>query len=68
MTKREFVVVSAFSGILLCEYEDWRAYVEEVFGRKFYAHEMATDEFWEELKQKSEKELKKICEETNEQS
>lgn len=32
MTKKEAIVLSAFTGVLLCDFDDYQKYVENLFG------------------------------------
>ena len=62
MTKREKQVVSAYTGVLMCDFSDFHGYVEEILGRPVWTHEMALDEVEKEIKEKSKKEFLSICE------
>lgn len=53
MTKREGAIVSAFTGVLACEFSDFHAYVEEKLGRAVFTHEMASDKVAAEIKEAS---------------
>lgn len=59
MTKREGVVLSAYTGVLLCEeFNDVHLYIEELMGRPVYTHELPALE--EEIRKRAEKEFKEI--------
>lgn len=61
MTKREKQVVSAYTGVLMCDFGDFHEYVEEILGRPVWTHEMALDEVENEIKEKSKEEFLEIC-------
>lgn len=41
MTNHERVVVSAYTGYLMCDFNDVHRYVEEKLGRPVWTHELA---------------------------
>ena len=61
MTQRERLVVSAYTGYLMCDFSQVHEYIEQVMGRPVWTHEMATDEFETELKKRVKPELLKLC-------
>lgn len=65
MTKREKIVVSAYTGILMCSFDDLHKYIEELFGRPVWTHEMAHEKTQAEIKEKSKAEFLKICGDNN---
>ncbi len=58
MTKREAAVISAYTGMLIGEFEDFHAYAEEVMGRPIFTHEFPS--IAEELKEKSKSDFMSI--------
>lgn len=63
MTKREKQVVSAYTGILMCDFSDMHEYIEEIMGRPVLTHELADENILDQIKDKSMEEFLKICEE-----
>lgn len=61
MTKREKIVVSAYTGVLMCNFDDLHKYIEELFGRPVWTHEIANEKVQAEIKEKSKVEFLKIC-------
>lgn len=61
MNKREAVVVSAYTGVLMSNLADLQDYVEEVMERPFWTHEMGDKSFAEELKELAKPEFLEIC-------
>lgn len=50
MTKREAAIVSAYTGILLGEFGEMHKYIETLFGRPVFTHELGDERFFEKLK------------------
>lgn len=50
MTKREAVIVSAYTGYMLSSFEDMRRYADSLFGREVFTHEMGSVAFTERLR------------------
>lgn len=64
MTKRECAVVMAFTGTTMLTGNDigiFYSYLEELFGRPVYSHELANELCWAEIKEKSQKDFVEIC-------
>jgi hypothetical protein len=41
LTVEQAAIVSAFTGVLACDFNDMQEYVEKVMGRPVYTHEFA---------------------------
>lgn len=53
MTKRESLIVSAYTGYMICEnFGDLHEFIEEVMERPVFTHELASEEFNSELREK----------------
>ena len=61
MTKQEKIVISAYTGVLMCDISDLRKYIEKILGRPVYSHELADDNVCEEIKAKSKADFLDIC-------
>ena len=64
MTKRECAVVMAFTGTTMLRSEDIKIfydYLEELFGRPVYSHELGNELILAEIKEKSQKDFVEIC-------
>lgn len=59
MTKREKIVVSAYTQILMCDFGDLHEYIEELMGRPVWTHEIHM--LAEEIRRRSKKEFLEIC-------
>jgi hypothetical protein len=65
MTDRERAIVTAHTGINMFKGEKLGIlydYIEEKLGRSFIDLEMATEEFWIELKEKTKSDFISLCE------
>lgn len=55
MTKREKCVVSAYTGVLMCDFADLHQYIEQLLGRPVWTH------VWKEIKEKTKPEFLELC-------
>ena len=49
MKKREALVITAYTGTLLCDFSDFQDFASEIIGRPIFTHEMAHEEISEEF-------------------
>lgn len=61
MTKQEKIVVSAYTGILMCDFDDLHQYIEEKLGRPVWTHELASSEVQDEIKKKTKADFLALC-------
>lgn len=61
MTEHEKIVVSAYTGVLMCEFGKVHEYIEKILERPIWTHELAREELWEQIKEKSKTDFLKIC-------
>ena len=61
MTKQERVVVSAYTGYLMCDWNDVHKYVEEKVGRSVWTHEFADLEFQKEVQKVTRPDFLALC-------
>lgn len=61
MTKQEKVIVSAYTGKLMCDFGDAHEYIEKKLGRPVYTHELADKNIWKEIEEKSKEDFLDIC-------
>ena len=66
MTKHEAIVVSAYTGFLMCDFGDVHEYIEKKLGRPILTHEFADKSIWEEIMEKTKPDFLKICAEVQE--
>lgn len=44
MTKQERLIVSAYTGVLMCDFSEFQTYVEQLLQRPVFTHELAMDD------------------------
>jgi hypothetical protein len=57
MTKREAAIVSAYTGVLLGDFDELHKYIEEIMGGDVFTHEPGNREKWGEIKARSKPDL-----------
>lgn len=62
MTLHEKVVLSAYTGILMCDMSEVHQYIEKLLERPFWTHELASEALWEQIKEKAKPDFLKIIE------
>lgn len=63
MNKEELLYLSAYTGYLLCDFDDFHAFAEKILGREIWTNQMASAEFWQELNRAVSPVVKSICDE-----
>lgn len=48
MTKQERLIVSAYTGVLMCDFSEFQIYVEQLLQRPVFTHELAMADVWSE--------------------
>ena len=66
MTKQEKIIVSAYTGYLMCDVSDVHKYVEELLGRPVWTHELSCEHVQREIMEKAKPDFLKLCEKTDE--
>lgn len=61
MTKQEKIVVSAYTGVLMCDFSDLHEYIEKKLGRPVWTHELASEEVQKEIRQKAKDDFLELC-------
>lgn len=61
MTIDEKIVVSAYTGYLMCDFDLMHRYIEKIMGRPVWTHELGMDIFNKELREKVKPDFLKIC-------
>lgn len=63
MTKREQVIVSAYTGYMITnDFDAVQQYIEKKLGRSVFTHELADPKVLKEIQEKVMKDLLDICE------
>ena len=66
MTKQERIIVSAYTGYLMCDFDDLHAYIEKKLGRPVYTHELGNEKTWQEIQRAVQEDFDKLCNEEEE--
>ena len=61
MTKQERLIVSAYTGVLMCDFSEFQTYVEQLLQRPVFTHELAMYDVWREIKEKSKPAFMALC-------
>lgn len=61
MTKQERIIVSAYTGVLMCDFSDVHEYIEKKLGRHIFTHEMAYREVLEEIRVATKEDFLSLC-------
>ena len=62
MTHREKVIISAYTGVLMCNFGDVHEYIEKILNRPIWTHELADENVWNEIKEASKPDFITLCE------
>lgn len=65
MTYKEAVVISAYTGVLMCDFDDVHKYIEEKLGRPVWSHELGLEEIQNEIRKKCKPEFLELCKEAD---
>ena len=61
MTKQERIIVSAYTGVLMCNFDDVHKYIEEKLGRPVFTHELGCDKVEREIKAATKSDFLALC-------
>ena len=61
MTEKEKIIVSAYTGFLMCDFHKVHKYIEDKLGRPVYTHEMAFDSVQKEIREKTKSDFLGLC-------
>jgi len=62
MTLHEKVILSAYTGILMCNMSEVHKYIEKLLSRPVWTHKLSSEILWEEIKEKAKPDFLKIIE------
>lgn len=60
MTKREAAIVSAYTGVLIGDFDEMHKYIEELLGRPVFTHELAAPVIQAKIRELSKKDFVNI--------
>lgn len=63
MTHQEKIIVSAYTGYLMCNFSDVHRYIEEKLGRPVWTHEMADPKIRHEICNAAREDFLALCKE-----
>ena len=61
LTKEQAVIISAYTGVLCCNFSDMHEYVEKLLGRPVWTHEFGSKLVKDEIEAKSKSDFLSIC-------
>lgn len=61
MTKQERLIVSAYTGVLMCDFSEFHSYVEQLLQRPVLTHELALEGVQKEIKEKVQSAFLMLC-------
>ena len=61
MTDQERVIVSAYTGCLMCDFDMVHKYIEKILGRPIWTHELASPAIQSEIQEKSKADFLSLC-------
>lgn len=61
MTKQEKIIVSAYTGVLMCDFDDVHEYIQKKLGRPVFTHELADKDIQKEIEEKTKEDFLEIC-------
>lgn len=62
LTKEQGIIISAYTGVLCCNFTDLHEYIEKVMGRPVFIDELGDDLFWDDLRDKTKKDFLSMIE------
>lgn len=58
MTKKESLIISAYTGFMICkEFSDMHEFIEQVMERPVFTHEMGSEHFLKEVQERLKPQL-----------
>lgn len=61
MTKQEKLIVSAYTGVLMTDFDSLHEFIEKKLDRPVWTHELADKLVWNELKEVLKEDFLKLC-------
>ena len=63
MNKQERVIISAYTGYLMCDFDDVHKYIEKQLGRPVWTHELASPEVERAIREATKPDFLALCQE-----
>lgn len=67
MAKQEKIIVSAYTGVLMCDVGDLRQYIQDKLGRPVWPYELARKEVQREIEDATEADFIALCHQEDEE-
>lgn len=67
MTYQECVIVSAYTGVLMCDFPDVHKYIETKLNRPVFTHELADARVYDEIKKAVKQDFISLCQHKKEE-
>lgn len=61
MTKQEKLIVTAYTGILMVDWDEFHKFAEELLGRPIYTHEFDKEEVTNEIVNAVREDFMRLC-------
>ena len=61
MTKKEALIISAYTGVLMVDFKSYHSFLEERIGRPIMSHELSEERFMAKIKECVKKDFLAIC-------
>ena len=61
MTEKEKIIVSAYTGYLMCDFDEVHQYIEQKLGRPVYTHELSSLNVQNEIMNKVRDDFLSLC-------
>ena len=67
MTNKEKIVVSAYTGVLMCDFDEMHQYIEKKLKRPVWTHELGNEKIIEKIRDATRNDFLSICNDTFEE-
>ena len=64
MTNKEKIIVSAYTGVLMCDFDEMHRYIEEKLKRPVWTHELGNEKVIEKIRDAIRNDFLSICDDT----
>ena len=64
MTNKEKIIVSAYTGVLMCDFDEMHRYIEEKLKRPVWTHELGNEKVIEKIRDAIRSDFLSICDDT----
>lgn len=61
LTEEQALVLSAYTGVCMCDFSALHAYIEKSLGRPVWTHELANKDVWAEIREAVKPAFLKLC-------